>query len=273
MGKIKKSVKYVLTNALIVGGAMGLGATVYYNMPKNNLKGDQTTNQMIMQNNVVKANEDIKKFKESAVTVVKENNDYIFQLFGTVVFEADEKPKFTRLNYVVDKDVFDLVNKNFKVEYKYTEDGKIAGAMNVLADGNDPYKYFEEAKYIDQMYERLAKVTQNKYDSVQVIGNEEDLVVKTSNKTNGKNIQILEITKPEINDKQSTAGFGMSILNGDKVEFVDVEMPLTANIKQNPNNVYQEYLNGKGEFDIYNKVSLKHYINNSNNIEDYELGM
>lgn len=274
MKHLRKSVKYAVANAVIVGGALGIGATVYTIMPKNELKGNQITNQIIMQQNVEKANKDIKSFKESAVTVVKDNDGYLFQLFGTVLFENDNKPKLSILNYAVDERIYSLVNKNFKVEYKYTEDGKIASVMNVLADGNDPYKYFEEAKYIDKMYEELSKITQNKYDSLQIIGDEEDLIAKTSNKTNDKNIQILEITNPEIDNKQNVASFGMSVLNGENVEFVDVLFPLTDKIKQNPNLVYDEYLNGKGEFDIYNKVNLKHYINNSNNInEDFELEM
>lgn len=274
MKHIRKSVKYAVANTLIVGGAFGIGAAVYTIMPKNNLKGNQITNQIMMQQNVEKANDNIKSFKESAVSVVKDNDGYLFQLYGTVLFENDNKPKLSILNYVVDENIYSIVNKNFKLEYKYTEDGKIAGVMNVLADGNDPYKYFEESKYIDKMYEELAKITQNKYNSLQIIGNEEDLIVKTSNKVNDKNIQILEITKPEIDNKQNVASFGMSVLNGNNVEFVDVLFPLTDKIKQNPNIVYNEYLNGKGEFDIYNKVNLKHYINNSNNIrEDLELEM
>lgn len=74
-------------------------------------------------------------FKYQAIDVVQDQNEYYVQVYGVVIQDAVAAPTLMKVNYKIDKEMYEFINKKFETEYGYNEDLRISQIQNQKKNG------------------------------------------------------------------------------------------------------------------------------------------
>lgn len=206
--------------------------------------------------NIVENNE-LSKFTSSAYQVSKTESEYFVELFGTAIKTPGSAPRFTSLTYHVDQAFYDKSNKVLDIEFEHDSNGQIVNAENTGG--------LEAAFSYSDLLEKLIKVTEQRALSVNEIGTTTSFESQTNSLTNSK-LGILSVTKPVIDEKKNTISFVINTISDIKQTDADngqfnlkaytVTQTLNDELKKNSNLVYEQYLEGKADFQMTKKEKV-----------------
>ena len=69
-------------------------------------------------------------FQYQAIDVIKDQNGNYIQIYGIAVENVDSAPTLTKVNYLIDQELYDKINEKFSVKYSYDEDSKMGKITN-----------------------------------------------------------------------------------------------------------------------------------------------
>ncbi len=259
--EFKKSLPIVFGLLSLPFICLPLGVLITINIcNKNDIKKYKT----LVEDNVAIANPDINEFSTSAITVSNTDGEYFAELFGTAMLQSGATPVFTQLSYRIDEELFEDIKDYYRIQYTYDDKGNIIQAENVRRGG------CADQSVVRNIFSRLAEVTQQRYDSINVIGETDEMNTAVENSVGADRLQIVNISKPRVADGYAT--FYMGVMRDNKLIQFGVEMPATADIALNPNSVYTRYMAGEGELVKLDEMNFSDYAHQSDNFRTIDFG-